>query len=287
MPIISIEGFKVYDGSQGKFIIINSDIISECMQVYSKNNLDGVAITTSHDYKIQNIDFVNGYPEIKKLSISEGIQDIKSIHTLKNLDYILVSGAKREIDFSYFPTLKELNIHWSPHLTNMDKCKYLEDLTLSHYNPKPKDCLILPSVNWVKRLEISHSSITTFNELKEFDQLQELEFNYLNKLKTLCCLEASKKTLVSLLFNHCKSIVNHNYVSQFQNLNTLGYNSCSPIPSIDFIRKMTSLKSFRFMGTDVLDGDMTPCEGLKYAAFTNKKHFSHTMEQMKKLNTSH
>lgn len=199
MPIISIERFKIYDGSQGKFIIVNSDCISECMQFYSENNLDGVAITTSHDYKIQNIDFVKEYPQIKKLSISDGIQDINSIYTLKNLQYVLVSGSKRKIDFSNFPLLKALNADWSPYLINMDKCQYLEDISFSHYNPKPKDHLILATINWIKRLKLTHSSITTLSKLRGFNQLERLELNYLSKLGTLCCLEASKETLISLL----------------------------------------------------------------------------------------
>jgi hypothetical protein len=46
---------------------------------------------------------------------------------------------------------------------------------------------------------------------------------------------------------------------------------------------MASLKNFMFVGTDVTDGDMTPSIGLRYAGFSNKKHFSHTMEQIKTL----
>lgn len=116
-----------------------------------------------------------------------------------------------------------------------------------------------------------------------FYRLEEFELNYCSKLETLCCLEESKDTLVSLRFNHCKSIINHNYVIQLDHLNRLAYNYGGTIPTIKFIKKMPALKKFMFVGTDVADGDMAPCIGLDYAAFSNKKHFSHTVEKIKSL----
>ena len=65
MAIILIDGFKAFDTLLDNSIIINSDHIAECMEVYTKNNLRGVAITTAHDYKLQNVDFLSDYPEIK------------------------------------------------------------------------------------------------------------------------------------------------------------------------------------------------------------------------------
>jgi protein phosphatase 1 regulatory subunit 7 len=282
MSITIIEGFKVYTNGK-RSIIIDSDYIDECMRVYNQNHLDGVAITTSHDYRLQNVDFLAEYPKIKHLSISDGINDINAIHTLKSLESLIISGKNRKIDFLHFPSLTELITDWSPHFLNMDKCAHLKRLSLYNYAPKTKDCLNISNVPWVKRLEITQSPIHTLNGLEKFDQLEEFELNYCSKLETLCCLEESKNTLVSLRFDHCKSIINHDYVIRLDHLNTLAYNDGGTMPSIKFIKKMTSLKDFMFVGTDVTDGDITPCIGLNYAGFSNKKHFSHTMEQIKSL----
>nr|WP_315424196.1 hypothetical protein [uncultured Pedobacter sp.] len=287
MAIIEIDGFKVYLNLNGtKSIIINSDYIDECMAVYTENQLDGVAITISHGYRLQNVNFLSKYPDIKNLSISEGIDDIRAIHALSSLESLIVSGSKRSIDFSYFPLLKKLNIEWSSSFSDMDKCLFLSDLRVVGYNPKSKDCLSIAKLSHIKRLKIAKSPIHTLNGLDEFYQLEELELDYCSKLETLCCLEGSMGSLVSLLFNHCKSIVNHSYVMKFYHLTTLAYNNCGMLPSIEFILKMNSLNSFRFVGTDVVDGDMAPCIGIEYAAFSNKKHFSHTMEEIKSLSNT-
>ncbi|ASU33571.1 hypothetical protein [Mucilaginibacter xinganensis] len=284
MAIIIIEGIKVYSNLDGtKSIIINSDCISECMRVYTENQLDGVAITTSHDYRLQNVNFLCEYPEIKHLSISGGINDISAIHTLQNLRSLILAGKNRKIDFLHFPSLTELIAEWSPHFLNLDNCDYLRNLSLSKFTPKTKDCLSISNIPSVKKLKITQSTILTLNGLGKFDQLEELELNYCSKLENLCCLEGSKKTLVSFRFDHCKSIKNHDYAIRLNHLNTLSYNDGGTIQSIKFIKEMVSLKAFMFVNTDVTDGDMTPCIGLEYAGFSNKKHFSHTMEKIKSL----
>jgi len=183
------------------------------------------------------------------------------------------------------PALKDLITDWSPHLVNIDQCLNLNDLSLYGYSPKKKDCSGLPNVPLLKRLKITQSPIHTLNGLQKFTQLEELEFNYCSKLEELCSLEKSKETLTHLLFDCCKSIKNHAYVKQLQHLDTLAYNSSGTISSIKFIKKMNGLKSFRFVDTDVADGDLTFCIGLRYASFSSKKHFSHTMKEMKDLQT--
>ena len=284
MAIITLEGFKVYLNLDGtKSIIVNSDCINECMSLYDRHHLDGVAITTSHNYRLQNVNFISEYPQIKHLSISDGINDITAILTLSKLESLVLSGKNRRIDFLHFPLLVQLIIDWSPYFLNMDKCTCLKHLSLYNYNPKSKDCLSISNIPWVKKLQITQSPIRTLNGLDKFNQLEELEINYCSKLETLCCIEKSKETLVSLLFDHCKLIKNHDYVIKLYHLHTLAFNHGGIIPSLKFINKITSLKSFRFVNTDVTDGDITPCIGLRYAGFSNKKHFSHTMQQIKSL----
>jgi hypothetical protein len=283
MSIIQIDGFKVYQNLDGtKSIIVDSEKIEQCMDCYYKNNLDGVSVTNSHGYNLKDVDFLSRYTDIKKLSISETILDTTGMYSLSNLERLIISGKKRKIDFNFFPNLNKLTLDWSDSLINLDQCKSLESLAIySGYNPKTKDLKDISSIHWLKKLEINNSTITSFEGSEKFDSLVELEFNYCSKLEDICGFEKSKKKLKSLLFNHCKSIKNHECVAGFDNLNILAFNNSGTIKSLNFIKKMSSLSSFRFVGTDVLDGDITPCIGLSYVSFTNKKHFTHKMEELK------
>ena len=280
MSIIKIEGFKVYDSPDKKSIIINSDCIKECMEIYYKYKLDGVAITAAHDYKLQNVEFLAKYPNIKQLSISDGIKDIDAIHSLSGLQSLMISGKNRKIDFAHFPVILELICDWSTYFLKLSNCTHLQNLLLYSYNPKNNDRSDIANLSWIKKLEIVRSNLKSLNILSDFNKLEELSLYYRSKLEKLCYLDNCNETLRILVFDHCKSIINHDYASQLQGLEVLAYNNSKVIPSINFIKKMTTLKRFRFLGTDVEDGDVSACIGLEYAAFTNKKHFSHTMEQV-------
>ena len=50
---------------------------------------------------------------------------------------------------------------------------------------------------------------------------------------------------------------------------------CGEIPALAFLNKLMELESFSFLGTDIIDGDLTPCLRLKFAGFLDKRHHSH------------
>lgn len=284
MAIVTIEECKVYSNLNGtRSIIIDSDRIDECMRVYYDHQLEGVAITTAHAYKLNDIEFLKEHPTVKRLSISDGIANVSGMNILHDLESLLVQGKKREIDFSNFSKLKELRADWSPYFSNLAHCRDLKQLALSHFDSKTNDCRSLCDLIWLESLGISQSSIQNLTGLESYNNLKELELNYCSKLNTLCCLETSISTLESFLVYHCKAIKNHAYVVKLKNLKTLAYNDCGKLLSIGFLTDMRSLSSFRFVGTDILDGNMEPCIGLKYVAFTNKRHFSHKVEQIREL----
>ncbi len=286
MSIVNIEGFKVYSNLNGtKSIIIRSDRIDDCMRVYREKSLDGVAITIDHGYELSNVDFLTRYPFIKRLSISNGISDINGIYSLESLESLIISG-KRKIDFSPFSLLKELRAEWSPHFLNLRMCRNLKVLALSNFSPSSRDCTAISDLGWVNKLQITQSTIKNLRGLENFYQLDELQIDYGTKLENICSLENSKETLVSLLFDHCKAIQNHQYVIKLKQLGTLAFNHCGTMTSIEFIKKIPKLKSFRFVGTDVADGNIAPCLGLDYASFSDKRHFSHTVKQIRDINNN-
>lgn len=283
MSLIIVDGFKVYDDLKGKpqDLIIESDQIDKGMEFFHKNKLRGIVIASVHGYNLNNVNFLKNYPFIKHISISN-ISNIEGLYVLKQLESLYISGDKLKIDFKYFPNLKYLVIDWSPSLLNIDFCWKLESLSLNRFKPADKNLMRLANISHLRSLTITQSPITSLKGLDDFRQLEKLEINYCSKLEEICCLEGNNETLTALIFDHCKAIKNHEYVHIFRKLKILAYNNCGSIPSIKFIREMPSLEDFRFVGTDIIDGDISPCLGLKYAGFFDKKHYSHTSEQINK-----
>jgi protein phosphatase 1 regulatory subunit 7 len=284
MSIINIEGFKIFnEKTSGKILIVDSDRIEEGMNFFNEAKLDGISISRVHGYKLNDIDFLKDYSNIKHVSISEEIMNIEGIYHLKELTKLIISGKKRKVDFSIFKNLKELITDWSPFFINMDACHKLEKLYIYNYKPDSRCLTEISNVPWLKSLKISQSTITSLRGLKQFSRLEELSFNYCSKLQELCDLEGSDNVITTLLFEKCKSIVNFEYVKKMKNLKVLAFNYCGEIPSIQFIQEMPNIEDFRFVGTNVLDGDLSPLKRLKFAGFLNKKHYSISYEELAKL----
>ena len=64
-----------------------------------------------------------------------------------------------------------------------------------------------------------------------------------------------------------------------KSLDTLWFNYCSDIKNLKFLQEM-NLKEFRFVGTNIIDGDLSYCKKIPRTIFSDKKHFSHTFKEL-------
>ncbi|QES88764.1 leucine-rich repeat domain-containing protein [Rhizosphaericola mali] len=283
MAIIIKEGFKFFENTSGKNVelIIDVSRIEESMNYYKKNKVDGIIISPAHGYNIENVDFLKKYSFIKNVSISD-IPNIDGLFFLKKLESLYISGTDLHIDFANFPNLKKLIVDWSPFVININECRALEILSLYKYKPASKDLSEFSEIDSLKSLTITQSTVNSLNGLDSLKKMENLELNYCNKLLKLGHLEGCKYNLTQLLIDHCKNIENYEYVKLLNALKILAFNNCGSISSIQFIKEMSNLKDFRFVGTSVIDGDLTPCVGLEHVGFFDKKHYSHTYNSLNK-----
>lgn len=274
--------FKFIKWCERDIICIESDRIEECMDYCMEKDVDGIYLSQIYGYRLSDIQFLKDYLQIKGLVISDNCSvDISGIEELKNLKFISFAKTKQSLDCSVFPDLEEIRNEWHPKLKITENCRKLKHLYLQKYNPKCKDISELPYLESIEYLGIAQSTITSTNGIGKYDKLNDLELYYMTKLEKLCDMESLKLERLSIC--NSKKIRNHEYVTILKSLQELKYNDCGEMPSISFIKDMPSLKDFRFVGTNVLDGDMIPCLGLEGCAFTSKRHFSHTYEQMCKF----
>jgi len=282
MAIKKINGFKFYiDNDENKTLIIESSRLEECLDYLKAEKIESISINRFHGYKIDNLDFLKKCAFIKKISISDKISDFSGIYNLKDLNRLLVSDNKHAIDFSNFNNINEISIDWHSNHKNLTKCLKLEKLSIWHYKPKKKNIHELPNIENLKELAITQSTIKTLDGIEKYKNLESLKVHYSSKLETISCIQNLSETLKTLWFEVSKKIKDKEQVVLLNNLNLLAYINCGEIPSIDFINKLKNLKDFRFVDTNVLDGDISPCLNLDYAGFLKKKHYSHTPEEIK------
>ena len=61
----------------------------------------------------------------------------------------------------------------------------------------------------------------------------------------------------------------------------LAINDSAEIQTLSFLKGLKLLRHFSFVGTNVKDGDLSACIGIDHVGFNNKRHYSHTYDQLK------
>jgi len=120
--------------------------------------------------------------------------------------------------------------------------------------------------------------------IERFVNLKELELYSASKLEELSALQSLSKTLVTIELENCKKIADYEILGRIPSLKKIILADSGQMESIAFVKNLTHLEHISFVGTNVLDGNIGHCEGIKFVGFDNKKHYSHKFEFFKKTN---
>lgn len=259
-------------------IFIESNRIDACMDYAARNHQGRIAVSPLGGFKLPNLSFLSRFPWVENLSILHSeMVDISAVSSLRNLHYLEISGAtKQPLDLSNFLLLRELRVQWWPKLRFGDALVLLRSLSLSHYAPASADLTGLPQIPQLEDLDLVQARNLTLSGIDRFPGLKRLTLAYFPRLIDLSPLTAfTDEVLDSLEFGHCPRIEHHDQVRVIRSLRRLAFNQCGEIPSLSFLNDLQELESFSFVGTNIVDGDLTPCLRLRFAGFLDKRHYSH------------
>ncbi len=290
----TIDGFQINAYTpEREFLVVESNRLEECLACVRSKKLYGISIQShmvkndsfQKAFEMDNLNFLNKCPDIKGILISANIADISAVHILSDLRYLSISDNKNQIDFHAFPKLEEASLDWHPKMHNLNASQQLRILTLGKFNSKEKDFTVLPLMKDLIQLSIVQTTITSLSGIDRFPKLERLGVWYGSKLDNISSINKIASTLQSLNFSTCKKIEDLSVLKSLSNLRFLGLNDCGNIESISFIRDMPNLKIFTFVKTNIKDGNLSPCIGLSYAGFLDKRHYSHKHEELSKTFT--
>lgn len=277
-----INDFDLITVSGETTLCVDSSKIQDCLEYYRVANIDHLEINPMRGYTLQEIEFLRRYPFVTDLAIVfpiSGPFDLSPIQALTNLRSLTISGPV-PLALRQFPQLKIFRGNWDPKL-DLSGCN-LEVLDLSKYRARSHDLTELPEQPALRELSIVQSAITSLHGVARFRTLEKLEVAYLSKLEKLSELERLPG-LTMLECDTCRKLRNHASVQNLENLRILRFNDCGAIPTLAFLDKMKRLEEFRFVDSNVLDGDLTPLLRLQRVGFLRKRHYSHTPEQIDSL----
>jgi len=274
-----IDGCKGYQDIDGQdYLVVESDKLEQYITCSAQQNIKRVVLAEEFGYKLNTLDFTEQLPFLEGIKIAEScnIKDFSPLYKLTDIVYLSLPKNKYPLDFSYFPKLSELIITWNTKYKNLEKCTKIKWLWIVSFNTRSQDFRDIPSFRNLQHLTIVWSNVSSFQGLALQPVLKQIDLEYCAKLVSLEGLEITKNSLLHLQINNSKKLKNHSFVCNFDKLEVLRLNSCGDIGNINFLNQMPNLKSFSFVDTNVIDGDLTPLFNLESVGFLNKRHYSHT-----------
>ena len=190
------------------------------------------------------------------------------------------------INFDSIPIGEYINFDWKSEkwqAIDISKCRYL---IIWHHSNKEKTFDNLPNIPELEYLEINWSNSISLEGLSKYKNLKRLELHCCIKLETLDGIETLNKGIEHIHFVQSKKLKGHSRIIKLQNLSTLCFNDCGVVDNINFVCKIPRLKDFRFVNTNVLNGDLKPLLAnpkIENAGFLNKRHYSHKDTEIDKL----
>jgi len=263
---------------------VDSERIEDCLRFYRREKLDGVVICPP-EYNRKDIEFLRDHAYIRGVIFLMFVRvDLSPLQALKDLRFLSYEDCRQPVDLSAFPRLEELRAEWHAGLRLPGQSKTLRILALWKYKPSKRDLTELPDFPQLEELVMVQSPLTSIDGIERYGTLKRLELSYLTRLERIGAIAGlADSQLEELDCLKCRKIQDHSAVRVLRSLRVLRFNSCGKMPDISFLDDMPNLRDFRFVDTDVLDGDLRPCLRLKGVGFTRKKHFSHTPKEVSRI----
>ncbi|WP_145855528.1 hypothetical protein [Pedobacter suwonensis] len=135
-------------------------------------------------------------------------------------------------------------------------------------------------------LELNLANIKNFIGIDKFSNLKRLELHYCTKLASDTGLRALKDSLEFLHINRSKKFVPTEEFLSLKKIKVLCLNECGDIDNLNFLSNFPELIDFRFVNTNILDGNLQPIldhPTIRSAGFLNKRRYNYKNEEIDSL----
>ena len=133
-------------------------------------------------------------------------------------------------------------------------------------------------------LELNWANIKNFDGIEKFRNLKRLELHYCTKLENDKGLSQLNNNLEFLHINLSKKFKFSDELLKLKKLKVLCLNACGSLDNLDFLKNFPNLIDFRFVDTNVLDGNLNHIlehPTIRTVGFLDKKHYNYKSKKIK------
>lgn len=272
---IKIENFGA------RLVELDTRLWEECLDLCRNGHVDGINISPMKHSHVSDLHFLLGLKSLKALRFVGAHEcDFAAVHGMHQLEYLWwAPESKQTIDLRGFHSLKVAGIAWHPKIYLPNDVASLERLWIRSYRPRSKDLSEFPDMPRLHTLKLSlggFRSILGINHMPSLQVLKLVRVRGINDIMPLTRSQVRDFTLDS-----APQVRDLSILALCPSLTYVNIASAAPIPTLHFLSKSASIRTFRFFRTKVIDGDMSPLFRLDNAAFyPDCRHYSHTNEEV-------
>lgn len=163
----------------------------------------------------------------------------------------------------------------SIHSLSLDNITYA---TLWYLKYKGSSFEISPKSDSLLYLQLNSANIQDFSVIKKYKNLKRVELHYCTKVESDNDISYLQDSIEFLYIEHSKKLNSLNEINKLHKLKVLCLNNCGPLKSLNFLNNFPNLIDFRFVNTNIVDGDLTPIikhPTLRSVGFLNKRHYNY------------
>jgi len=152
----------------------------------------------------------------------------------------------------------------------------LEYVTLWRYRQENRALDALPISPSVVYLELNLGGTRALQGLSRLSSLRRLEVHHCTKLESDLGLVEVAGSIKHLHVSTCGKFTMRGDLLALSKLEVLRLNQCGDLEDLDFIHSFPNLIDFRFVGTNVKSGRLSPLlehKTLKSVGFLDKRHY--------------
>lgn len=267
------DGFKFASGPLNRNVIIIEDQrIDDYVNYINQNDIRSIYFNSGY-YHLDNVDCLERLQNIETINIGAAISNFDGLYrSNEGIKILLLGDITGPIDLIRMKSVEEMAIEMNKHILNLEKCTQLKELRIWKY--KKNNLIELSGLANLNSIAITQSSLVSLDGCNRMNGLEQVELNYMSKLEDLNQLAELVDTLKVLRIESCKKI-DFDFLHRLKNLEKLSLIDSGSIPNLSFVKNLPKLKFLVFSKTNVIDGDLSYCEGIEYVAFDNKKHYTH------------
>jgi len=267
---------------EASFYVASKQLNANISYIKEKKIQNLTLIPNQEGYGLNNIDFLQELPFIKRLQMGActEMKSFEGLNYLKDLDQLTFNAPKDiKVNLSGLKSLEELNFSYTNNILGLSELHNIKTLSVSSGTNDFFKIEIFRNYKNLKNLKIFLSTITNgVCFLQENNNLESLEFSHMKRAFDIEGIQHLKNTLRRLNFSSSKKIDNINLISELINLEALGFIESVKLQNAEILKPLKKLEALGIYGSSsFIDGDLRSLnqmsKTIKHYKVQNKKHY--------------